>query len=187
LGEMFPAEKKLSRRRRKTFGNEDALAWSAMEGCGDASDGTRSSMSSLRLIAASVSDVTGVSASMAKRMFPLRRILLRRQRHRRLQTIMLARIVKENQGDSDPARAHGGASTALQTSVKMDHWYATKSLGIARSDAQWAFEKLLVQPFACRRDVPYMALSTCGIVRRRQSAARACLWLRIKSGLPSIR
>jgi hypothetical protein len=49
LGEMFLSEKKLSRRRRKTFGNDDTFTESPTDCCCDASDGTRSSMSGFRL------------------------------------------------------------------------------------------------------------------------------------------
>ena len=59
LGEMCLSEKKLSRRLRKTFGNEDALDGSPTECRAEASDGTRSSMSGFRLITVSVSDATG--------------------------------------------------------------------------------------------------------------------------------
>ena len=50
---MFPSEKKLSKRRRRTLWNEDTLAGSPMEWCGEASEGTRSSTSGFRLITTS--------------------------------------------------------------------------------------------------------------------------------------
>jgi hypothetical protein len=53
LGEIFSPEKKSSRRRRSTFGNEDADAESTAECPSAASDGTRSSISGFRLISAS--------------------------------------------------------------------------------------------------------------------------------------
>src|SRR5579871_7056721 len=53
LGEMLPSEKKSSRRRRKTFGNEGPPAESETECRSAASGGTRSSISGFRLIAAS--------------------------------------------------------------------------------------------------------------------------------------
>src|SRR5580693_2541831 len=62
LGEMFRSIKKLSRRRRRTLGNEDAVPWSPAVCCGAASDGTRSSTSGFRLITPSGVDFTRGSA-----------------------------------------------------------------------------------------------------------------------------
>jgi|SRR5271166_3862695 len=53
LGEMLPSEKKSSRRRRKTLGKEDSGAEEETESRSEASEGTRSSMSGLKLITAS--------------------------------------------------------------------------------------------------------------------------------------
>ena len=50
---MFPSKKNSSRRRRRTFGNEDRDAGSTTECRRAASDGTRSSISGFRLISAS--------------------------------------------------------------------------------------------------------------------------------------
>src|SRR5579863_563835 len=63
FGEIFPLEKKSSRRRRRTFGNEGKAATSETEGRSEASEGTRSSISGFRLITRLVSDVTGATMS----------------------------------------------------------------------------------------------------------------------------
>jgi len=78
LGEMFPSEKKSSRRRRKTLGKEDSGAEADTESRREASDGTRSSISGFRLITAS------------SRTQPC----LWRKR----QALMLARKLKDDQG-----------------------------------------------------------------------------------------
>src|ERR1700721_1921725 len=61
LGEIFWSAKNLSRRRRRTFGNVDAPDGSPENCRGGASDGTRSSISGFRAVAAWAWDVTGTS------------------------------------------------------------------------------------------------------------------------------
>src|ERR1700733_7503065 len=61
LGDIFWSAKNLSRRRRKTFGNVGAPAASPENCRGGASDGTRSSISGFRAIAAWALGVTSTS------------------------------------------------------------------------------------------------------------------------------
>src|SRR5580692_1039621 len=61
LGEIFRSAKKLSRRRRKTLGKEDAPDRPPIDCHAAGSDGTRSSKSAVKVIPVSVSDVTGAS------------------------------------------------------------------------------------------------------------------------------
>src|SRR6202789_2544531 len=61
LGEIFSSAKNLSRRCRSTFGKEAALAELPAVCCGNASEGTRSSMSGVSVVADCTSDVTGAS------------------------------------------------------------------------------------------------------------------------------
>src|ERR1700733_7131741 len=109
FGEISLSAKNLSRRRRKTLGKEDTLVGSPIDCRDNASDGTRSSISGFRVITASASAVTGASAIMFSRSGASRiggiggrdpqRFDCPRRRQAR--NSMLARKLKQNQGNSD--------------------------------------------------------------------------------------